>query len=377
MERFNVIILGAGLVGSAAAYKLAGKKKVLLLEQFEFLHKMGSSHGASRIFRHAYEDARYVRLAMAAEEAWRALEQDGDDYLLYRVGGLDIGRRDHPDLKAISAALKEAGSPYRWLPPEEVSRRFPAVRLEPEQVALYQDNAGILPATRCVAVMQRTAAARGAVLRERERVTRLDFHPGHVELATARGRYAADRLIVSAGPWLGTLLPELPLQVERQQVIYLRVRRPELFAPGALPIFILRDTFAYGFPLFDHPTAIKVGSHIGGRKIRVNERSDELDRALAERTIGDVRRVMPEVTEELADFQTCLYTKTPDEHFILDHHPEHDHVVIAGGFSGHGFKFGPLLGEIVAELAFEGKSRHDLSLFGIGRFSDKSRRGLD
>lgn len=371
MERFDVIIIGAGIAGSAAAYRLASHTKVLLLEQFDFLHTLGSSHGGSRIFRHAYEDARYVRLAVAAQKGWRRLEGDADERLLFTTGGLDVGSQGGEELAAIAGALRAAERPFERLDAKEVGRRFPAVRLSEDQEAVFQPDAGILAATRCLNAMQRTAAVMGVVLRDREGVTRLEVHPDHVEVRTEHERYAADRLVITAGPWLGEVLVdlELPLHVEQQQVIYLRVENAPHFAPGTLPVFINYDTGVYGFPLFEGPTAIKVSDHSGAPTIFLDERRFDLDQRVAEATIRRVQRFLPEVTSELIHFETCLYTKTPDEHFILDTHPAFDHVVVAGGFSGHGFKFGPVLGEILADLALEGRSSFDLSLFGLNRFA--------
>ncbi len=368
MERFDVIIIGAGVAGSAAAYKLSSRAKVLLLEQYPFLHAQGSSHGGSRIFRHAYEDERYVKLAVAADEAWAALERDSEDRLLYRTGGLDIGGEA---LELIEEALKKVGRPFERLSPKEVRARFPAMRLLEGQEALFQPQAGVLAATRCLSAMQRVAAARGAVLRDRTPVESLDVHKDHVEVATPGGRYAAARLVLSAGPWLGRLVPELnrSLHVEQQQVLYLRVENGEHFARGKMPVFINHESGVYGLPPLELPHAVKVSDHYGAPRIDLEHRPDTLMEARAHHTIQRVRSFMPEVTDDLVSYEMCLYTKTPDEHFILDRHPEHPHVVLAGGFSGHGFKFGPVLGEILAGLALEGFSKHDLSLFDAGRFA--------
>ena len=366
MEHFDVIVLGAGVAGSAAAYELSSRARVLLLEQYPFLHTRGSSHGGSRIFRHAYEDECYVKLAVVADEGWAALERDSDDKLLYRTGGLDIGGRE---LEPIEGALKRAGRPFERLSPKEVGARFPAMRLEHD--ALFQPQAGVLAATRCLSAMQRVAATRGAVLRDRTPVESVDVHKDHIEVTTPGGRVAADRLVVSAGPWLDRLVPELreSLHVEQQQVLYLRVENGEHFARGKMPVFINHESGVYGLPPLELPHAVKVSDHYGAPRIELETRPDALMGPRARHTIQRVRSFMPDVTDDLVSYEMCLYTKTPDEHFVLDHHPEHPHVVLAGGFSGHGFKFGPVLGEILADLALSGASRHDLSLFSAGRFA--------
>lgn len=372
MATYDVIVLGAGVAGSAAAYALSRDQRVLLLEQHDFLHKLGSSHGGSRIFRYAYQDRRYVALAAAADALWQRLERDQDEKLLTRTGGLDIAA-DPETLADIARALEAAGQTAERLEPAEVSRRFPAFRLSEGQAALYQADAGILAATRCVNALLRGAASRGADLRDREAVTGLGLSPTGVMVATVKGSYRAGRLVVTAGPWLGDLLSELrlPLHVEQQQVLYVRAARPQDFSPGRMPIFIHHDQEAevYGFPLFDDPVAIKISDHAGAPRIRLAERKAELMEGQAQATLRRAQRFLPGLGDEVRRFELCLYTKTPDEHFILGRHPEYESVVIGGGFSGHGFKFGPILGEILRELALTGGSSHDLSLFNLQRFA--------
>jgi sarcosine oxidase len=373
MERFDIIVIGAGVAGSAAAYHLAKERRVLLLEQFAFLHTLGSSHGGSRIFRHAYEDPRYVRLCVEADERWQALERDAGDKLLYRTGGLDIGQRENAELSRIETALRDEGRPVERLSAADVARRFPAYRLEDEQSALYQPDAGILAASRCLAVMQRLAAARSAKLVERA-PAKVELEDGFVRVTTPKGHFEAERLIVTAGAWLGTLLKELglPLRIEQQQVVYLRVKNAPSFSLGTFPLFIHRDEWVYGLPIFENPVAIKASDHVGAPEITLETRLHELMADRAKSTIERLRTFLPGVTEEICDYQLCLYTKTPDEHFIIDRHPAHPNVVIGGGFSGHGFKFGPLLGEILAELTYDKKTRPELSLFALARLASIS-----
>ena len=383
-NHYDVIVVGAGVAGSAAAYRLAKTHKVLVLEQHAFLHKLGSSHGGSRIFRYAYGDERYVALAVAADDLWRELERDSGEKLLTRTGGLDIGQEGYPALTEVERALKKAGRPVETLPPEDVAKRFPAFRLPAGQVALYQPDAGVLAATRCVNALLRGAAARGAALRDVEAVLQLEPSPDRVEVVTAQGAYSADKLVVTAGPWLtqgltqglGELMTGLApalhsLHVEQQQVIYLRVAQAARFAPGRMPIFINHSPQAevYGFPLFDLPHAVKVSDHANAPTIRLDDRKTGLMEERARETIRRVQSFLPDVTSDIVHFEMCLYTKTPDEHFILSLHPDYDNVVIGGGFSGHGFKFGPVLGEILADLALEGRSKHDLGLFAANRFA--------
>ena len=367
MERFDAIVIGAGVAGAAAAASLARRGRVLVLEQFDFLHERGSSHGGSRIFRHAYEDPRYVRLAQAAEQRWRALEARSGERLLLRTGGLDLGTVGEGERDPIEAALGAAGSPVERLTADEVRRRFPAYVLGDDREALFSPDAGILAATRAVATLLRDAAAEGAELMERMPVTDLALHDDGVEVATPAGRFSAERLVVAAGAWTDRLLTDLgvPLRVEQQQVLYLRVRDGRLHAPERMPVFIDRRGGIYGFPLFERPHALKVSDHEGAPTVLVGERTFDVDANRAADTARRAADLLPGVTTDVVAAQTCLYTKTPDEHFVLDRLPGHPYAVVMAGFSGHGFKFGAVLGDVAAALLDGDSDAFDLGPFGL------------
>ena len=375
MQHFDTIVIGGGVIGAAAAWRLAGRGTTLLLEQYAFLHEAGSSHGGSRIFRHAYEDREHVRLAVAADALWGELESVTGERLLHRCGGLDLGAVGRGELDGIEEALRAEGRSVERLDGAAVRARFPAFGVGDDVEALYQTEAAIVPATRAVATLLRAAAAEGAVLRDREPVHAIAAAADGVEITTAVGRYGAARLVVAAGPWLTGVLPELalPLRVEQQQVLYLRVGADaRAFAPGRMPLFIDRRGGIYGFPLFERPDAVKVSDHEGAPTIRLEDRSDRIDPERAAATVAAARRLLPGLAGELVGGQTCLYTKTPDERFVLDRHPEYPRVVLAGGGSGHAFKFGPLLGDIAAELATregpaERATDHPIGGFAVAR----------
>jgi len=366
MQRYDSIVIGAGVAGAAAAASLARRGRTLVLEQYPFLHERGSSHGGSRIFRHAYADERYVRLAQVADQRWRALEARSGERLLLRTGGLDIGTLAGRELDPIAAALEGAGSPVERLSASEVRHRFPAFALEDDREALYSPDAGILAATRAVATLLRDAASEGAELRERTPVLGLTVHDDGVEVETPSGSATAARLVVAAGAWTARLLAELalPLRVEQQQVLYLRVRDGRVHAPERMPVFIDRRGGFYGFPLFERPHALKVSAHEGAPTVPLEERSFDIDPVRAADTARRAVTLLPGVTDEIVDAQTCLYTKTPDEHFVLDCLPGRPHVAVMAGFSGHGFKFGSVLGDVAAAL-LSGSDDFDLSLFRL------------
>lgn len=371
MPAYESIVIGAGIIGASAALHLAAHGPTLLIERFEFLHERGSSHGGSRIFRHAYEDEGQVRLARAADEAWRQIEERTGERLLVRTGGLDILKVGSPIATDIASALTAAGSPFEVLSGQETRNRFPAFQLADDDQAVYQPDAGITPATRAVATLLRATAAMGATLRERETVTGVRAVNGGVEVTTDKDTYSAARVVVAGGPWLGQVLPDLglALRVIKQQVLYLRIKDgAREFAPYRMPVFIDRRVGEiYGMAAFELPHAIKVGDHAAAIPTDPDTRGFDLEQELAERTAATTKALMPNLTGEIVSGITCLYTKTRDERFIIDSHPEHPQIVVAGGGSGHAFKFGPVLGEAAAGLALGTGSPHDISRFTLAR----------
>ena len=380
MHTYDTIVVGSGVLGSAAAMHLALRGRTLLLERFAFLHDQGSSHGGSRIFRHAYEDAAHVRLAVVADAAWLALEEETGERLLFRTGGLDIGDAGSLDLRVVKSALDAVGRSAELLPGHEVSVRFPAFALGEEHEAVYQPDAGVLAASRAVGTMQRRAAAEGAVLRDAEAVLRLEPLSDGVDVITTKGRYSAGRVVVAAGGWLAKLvsLAGVSLRVQLQQYIYLRTgadaRRFDLHQ---MPVFIDRrgnsNGETYGLPVFELPHAVKVGDHSGVPAARngidPDAKREGVDEAWAGRTATSARTLMPHLDGGIVGSATCLYTHTPDGRFIVDRLEQYPNVIVAGGGSGHAFKFGPVLGEAVADLATVGRSRHDLRPFSLSRFA--------
>ncbi len=374
MRTFDSIVVGSGVIGSSTALQLASNGRTLVLEQFRFLHENGSSHGGSRIFRHAYEDTAHVRLAVAADAYWVELEKSTGERLLQRTGSIDIGTRGGTELVPIREALAAAGSRFELLPGSEAAARFPAFALDCDAEALFQPAAGIIPATRAIATMLRAAAGRGAVLRDSEEVTRIVPGGDSFEVVTTKGVYTAGQVVVAAGPWLGRICTdlELPLRVQQQQVVYLKVGADaSRYMPDSMPVFIDRRATPtgefYGFPLYDMPHAIKVGDHAGASTIDLDERTFRIDEEWLQRTANSARILLPGLTGEIDSAITCLYTKTPDELFILDRHPEYPGLVLAGGGSGHAFKFGPVLGEAAAALATGGVPVHDITPFSLSR----------
>ncbi|QDV92346.1 Monomeric sarcosine oxidase [Phycisphaerae bacterium RAS2] len=389
---FDAMVLGVGAMGAAACYHLAQRGlRVVGLEQFDLCHDRGSSHGRSRVFRKAYfEDPRYVPLLHEAYAAWGRLEQETGQTLLNFVGCLNIGRADHPCLRGVRASVTQHGLAHEVLSAEEVRRRHPAFEPPPDHVAVYEADAGYLCPEDCVRAMADRARRAGAELRERTVVRSwralkpAGAGGAAVRVETDDGAIVAGALVITAGAWLPSIAAELglPLTVERQVQAWFTPKEPARFAPGTMPVFIhfldgdvntasasaanLSGAF-YGIP--DHGQGVKIARHHGGTATT----ADTVDRAAHPADEADIRRYirahMPTADGPLRDAKVCLYTNTPDDHFVIDRHPSHENVFLAGGFSGHGFKFAPVVGEALADLVTTGHSRLPGELFAMGRFA--------
>lgn len=373
MEHFDAIVVGMGGMGSAAAFQLARRGLIVLgLEAHNLLHDMGSSHGLTRIIRLPYyEHPAYVPLLFRAYELWRELESRTGEQVLFVTGGIDAGSENGRIVQGSLAACKEHSLRHEVLDASQLHERFPGVCLSKDMVAVYSPDSGFVLSERAIALYTRLAIDLGAEVHAREPVVEWEIRPDSVIVRTAASTYSAGRLIVSAGAWTSKLIPSLSkvLQPERQVLIWTRPLRPEIFQLGAFPIFNLQspEGHFYGFPVYDFP-GFKLGRY-HHRNEKVDP--DAMDRECHPEDEAVLREgilsYFPEANGPTLALKVCLFTNTPDEHFILDAHPESDRVFIAAGFSGHGFKFCSVVGEIMAELATSGATRHNLGLFRLGR----------
>ncbi len=369
----DVIVVGGGVMGTSAALAVARRgHRVTLLEQFAIGHDRGSSHGASRILRYAYfEGPNYARMVQQVAPMWRAIESDTDSELMHRCGGVDIGPRSGPLVTGALQACQELQLEHELLSGTDIESRWPFANLG-ELAGVYQPDACILAADQCVATLAELAGRSGVDIWQNAKVTSIAFSDHGVSVSLDDDTIHADRIIVTAGPWTHQLLTELnlPLSVIRKAVLYFDVHRPGAFDIRRFPIYIVdkHDAYYYGFGTFGHP-GVKVGDHLGRDVVD----PDHVERSMRRDDESHVRRFvrahLPDADGEVLRFETCLYTMTPDEDFIIDHHPASERAVIAGGFSGHGFKFGPLIGEMLADLAIDGSTDHDLSRFRLDRFA--------
>jgi sarcosine oxidase len=372
--RFDAIVIGLGAMGSATAYHLARRGlRVLGLDANARGHKHGSSHGTTRIIREAYFEApEYVPLVQRAYALWRELEAESGRALLRMTGGLNIGT---PESEFVSGARMSAQLhhlPYEEFSNAEVAARFPGFRLPDEMVAIYEPNAGILDPEACVFAHLDLAARRGATIRHSEPARRWSAGGDGVRVETDQGIYTAARLVITAGPWAGEVLAGigLPLRVQRIVNVHFAPTEPELFAPERCPVYLMQvpEGDYYGFPALPGE-GVKIGRHDIGEVCT----PETIRRAIDPEEISMLRdvldRYLPGAAGDVLHTLTCMYTNTPDRHFILDRHPAYDSVVYGCGFSGHGFKFASAIGEVMAELAMDGTTRHDIAFISAARFA--------
>jgi sarcosine oxidase len=365
----DVAIVGLGAMGSAAAFELSRRgADVIGFDHFTPPHAFGSSHGDTRIIREAYfEHPVYVPMVQRAFELWRELERLSETALLEQTGGLMIGA---PGSALVEGALRSArvhGLQYSMLSADDLRARFPVLDPHADMVGVWEPRAGVLFPEACVTAQLEQARRRGATLRFDEPVSHWQAAEHHANVFTALGRYRARQLIISAGAWVGSLLPglRLPFSIERQVLHWFDpIGGAGAFNPQRCPIHLWQfddGRFFYGFP--DMGAGVKMAFHHGGevttaadvrREVTMNE-VDELRTAM--------RRFVPAADGRLLASAVCMYTNTPDEHFWIDRHPEQANVLVASPCSGHGFKFAPVIGEVLADLVEHKRPRFDLTLF--------------
>ncbi|HYM71246.1 MAG TPA: N-methyl-L-tryptophan oxidase [bacterium] len=374
MPQYDAIVIGVGAMGSATVYELTRRgQRVLGLERFDVPHDRGSSHGVNRIIRLAYwEHPSYVPLLRRAYELWRELEHISGERLLIITGGIDAGPEESPTVKGslLSCALHHL--PHELLDAASLHARFPGYCLAPDMVAVYQSDGGFVMSERAIVAYVNAALEGGADVHAREQVLGWEPDGKGVRVRTVHGTYTARRLVLTAGPWAGKLAPSLAdLAVpERQVLIWTQPLAPDRFRLGAFPVFNMEapEGRFYGFPVYSVP-GFKIGKyHHRGESAD----ADQVDREIHpedEAVLREgIRRYFPDADGPTMALKTCLFTNSPDEHFILDVHPEFPQVSIAAGFSGHGFKFASVVGEIMADLSTEERSDFDLGLFRLARF---------
>ena len=377
---FDAIVIGAGAMGSAASYYLSKRgQKVLLLEQFELDHKRGSSYGYSRIIRYSYDHSEYVELAKDTYPLWFALEDALGETLVVKTGGIDFGPAEDATLKATIESVRTSGIDHELLNVDDAMRRFPQFRFNDDFQILYQPDSGFVRASKAVLGHIKLARSQGAVVNDNITVRDISFSSDGVAVSTTDDTYSAARLIVTAGSWARSLLLrsglDLPMKPLRCQLNFIETSDNSSYDAGICPVWIahvskLFPETLYGIPSHDG-SGFKIAFH-GGPAF---DHPSQIDFTPDQDDVAKIRNFMQAHIPALADAPTresriCLYTRTPDEHFIVDKHPECENIVIGAGFSGHGFKFSTIIGKMLSELALDGATAHNDSLFKLARFAN-------
>ncbi|XP_054868065.1 peroxisomal sarcosine oxidase [Amphiprion ocellaris] len=384
-QEFDCVVIGAGVQGSFTAYQLAKhKQKTLLLEQFILPHTRGSSHGQTRIIRKAYDEDFYVNMMDESYELWAQLEREAGVKLYRQTGLLVMGPEKSHYYEQVKNTLQRNKVPMVTLTSDNFNQHIPHVKLTEGNGAVVEVTAGVLYADRALKAVQAQFQKLGGVIRDNEMV--MDIKPGPiVTVSTSAGVYRAKRVVITAGPWANRLLAhtglQLPLEVVKINVCYWKEKVPGSYdVRRRFPCFILTESqeskeHIYGLPSNEYPGLVKICYHTGS-KADPDQRDQQTDRSDINILQRCVKHCFPGLIPEPAVVESCLYTLTPDRHFVLDCHPTYSNIVIGAGFSGHGFKFGPIMGKLLCELSLGEVPSYDLSPFRIRRFQAKSKSAL-
>lgn len=372
---YDVIIVGVGAMGVQAAFHLARRgKRVLALDRFEIGHNHGSSHGEHRIIRLAYfEHPLYVPLLQRAFALWHELETLAGEQLFFRTGALDIGQESDRLVQGALRSCSDHGLIHEVLSASELMHRYPAYKVPNDYAAVLQPDGGFLACERTIAVTAKLARALGVEVRTNQSIDRISMNnEGGVRVHAQGHTFEVDTVILAAGAWMQQLLPEFSdLMVPERQVLgWFKPKNAQDFAPQSFPVSnILSDLgHHYQLPMWKIP-----GVKIGLYHHRAEQgAAEELPREITETDIevlrAGLKRFMPDANGELVHATTCLFTNTPDGHFLLGEVPKLPGVIAASACSGHGFKFSPLIGELLADIAMDKRPAFDLAPFGFARF---------
>ena len=373
-QEFDCIVIGVGGMGSSTLYNLAKRgRRVLGLEQFDIPHAEGSSHGVNRIIRLAYyEHPSYVPLLRRAYELWSEIESVTGEQLLYKTGSIDTAPSGHEVFEGSLESCLLHDLPHRVLNHVQINEQFPGYQLPPGHMGLLQEDGGFVLSERSIVAYANAAMSAGAEIHAREIVLGWEPDQGGVRVFTDRSEYTAERLVITAGAWTSGMIPILDeLAVpERQVLAWLQPLDGSLYTPEVFPVFnaYFDEGRYYGFPVFGIP-GFKVGRY--HHLEEVIDPDSEIKTVTGEDEAvlrSAVERYFPKANGTTMTLKTCMFTNTPDEHFIVDLLPGNTQVAVAAGFSGHGFKFASVIGEILADLAITGETEHNIDLLKIDRF---------
>lgn len=372
---YDICVVGLGGMGSAiAAHCAARGANVIGLEQFTRGHDLGASTGRTRMIRKAYfEDPAYVPLVLRAYELWYELERAAAEQLLYSTGVLTVGTEASEIIAGTQRAAREHNLALECLDAADIRSRYPMLKVLPDEVAVFEPDAGVLKPERAIAAQLAEAERHGATLRFNVVMTQWGARDDGYDIVLEEGwRVSARTLILALGPSVQRTLADLgvEIRVQRNVQAWFAAKSGE-YAAGSFPAFLLNRAGLpaplYGFPNFGD--GVKVAWHGFGDLTD----AEHLDRAIDHhRDIEPLAQTMedwmPGAATKFLDAKVCMYSLTPDEHFVVDRHPKHERLILCGGFSGHGFKFAPVIGEIAAELAVDGSTRHQIDFLSLRRF---------
>ncbi|UJR35656.1 hypothetical protein I4U23_028406 [Adineta vaga] len=371
----KIAVVGLGGTGSAALRFLAqAGHQAIGYEQFHIGHENGSSHGESRIIRYTYPDLLFTQMMADSYALWFDLEKEAGEELFVKCGGLYFGDKDDPEIAKTEQALIDTNLPYERLTAEQTREKYPAFHLRSNEVAIYQKDSGFLRASRCVQANIRLAKKHGAIVHENTKILEVLTKDNQTFVRSSLGEEEFDRVIVTAGPWMGTLMKHLnlPLRPTRQQITYLNINNhPEYFQPnGIFPVWIDSTENLYGFPSDGQITGVKLAYHHPGELITdLDAERAPVDENYIEEIRAYARKRFPNLDSQVTYSQTCVYTNTQNGDFIIDRVSNESNAFLVSGCSGHGFKFTILLGKIISMMSTDDHGyKRDLTRFKISSF---------
>ncbi len=381
-KNYDAIVLGVGSMGSATCYYLAKRGyKVLGLEQFDIPHELGSHAGQSRIIRKAYfEHPDYVPLLERAYQNWKSLEEETSAQIYVKTGLLYFGKAEHPLIKGLRLSASQYSIRVDEMSAQEQVKQFPQFNIPAGYDRLIEPDAGFVTPERSVLLYTQQALRAGADIHPNEKTIEWKKSGSTIHVTTTKGIYQCKKLIITAGPWAGKMIPNLSknLKATRQVIAWVKPRKWASFELGNFPCWTIADDekpgIFYGFPIlpvgqFGGPIGLKLAHHFHGSASDPDTINRSLTKEDENNLIYALNKFIPDGYESTHVLKTCMYTNTPDENFILDFVPGYDDVFVAAGFSGHGFKFASVVGEIMADLAINGHTQHPIGFLNAKRFT--------
>jgi sarcosine oxidase len=384
---FDVIVIGVGSMGASTCYNLAKKGiKVLGLEQFDITHEMGSHAGQSRMIRKAYfEHPSYVPLLERAYHNWKQLEKETGEHVYFKTGVLYFGKANHILMSGVNESSKKYNIHVDNINKDQLQKKYPQFRIPDNYQVLFEPDAGFITPERAILLYVEKAIELGATIKTKSKVLEWKEKEDVIEVVTSTKTYKAKKLVITAGAWAPKMIPSIAssLKVTKQIVGWVIPKNNELFKYGKLPCWAIADDampgMFYGFPMlpagkFNGPIGFKLAHHFHG-EISDPDTITRIPTMQDEENLKYVlNKFFPDGFKSTHVIKTCIYTNTPDEHFIIDLLPEYKHVIVAAGFSGHGFKFVSVVGEILTDLALNGVSDLPIDFLTTKRLSSFNQR---